>query len=153
MILMFGTMTTAVDASDTATPFVEVTHLYVNATPPTLKSTAAYMTLTNHTEEVLTFTGATSPAAERVELHQSSITNGMMKMRPVATLEIPPGGEVKLSPGGLHLMLRQLKRSLQPGEHVPITLLFFRERQLTVHAQIRDIRDQNERQGHPHHHH
>ena len=146
-------MITAAEASDESAAFIEVTDLYVNATPPTIKSTAAYMTLSNLTEEVITFIGVTSPAANRVELHQTSITDGMMKMRPVSTLKIPAKGEVKLSPAGLHMMFKKLNRSLQPGENVPIALFFSKERKLTVHAQVRDIRGQKENKTLLHHHH
>lgn len=71
---------------------------------------------------------ARSPVAARVELHESMTVNGpmgaMSHMAPVAGLDIPAGGEVRLAPGGRHLMLVGLKRALKPGESVPVTLVF-----------------------------
>jgi hypothetical protein len=45
-------------------------------------------------------------------------------MRPAGRLEIPPGKEVRLEPGGMHIMLMQLRQPLQEGESIPITFTF-----------------------------
>ena len=47
-----------------------------------------------------------------------------MKMRPVGPLPIEPGKPVTLAPGGYHIMLSGLKRSLKQGDSFPITLSF-----------------------------
>lgn len=95
---------------------------YVRGLPPGQSVTAAFMTLRNNGEQDVVLTGASSPVADTVEFHQHSHEDGMMRMRPVAELRIPAGGEVQLAPGHLHLMLIGLQHALQEGDTVPIAL-------------------------------
>ncbi len=54
-----------------------------------------------------------------------TMENGVMKMRPVeGGLEIKPGETVTLKPGGLHVMLVDLKQPLAPGKMAEVTLQF-----------------------------
>jgi copper(I)-binding protein len=62
--------------------------------------------------------------AERVELHESTMDGGVMRMRPVESLVIEPGETRVLEPGGLHLMMMRLKEPLVAGKHFLLTLEF-----------------------------
>ncbi len=79
----------------------------VRVTPPRTEGgmSAGYFTLKNHTGETITITGVSSPQFERVDMHETRIEDGVSRMRPIDVLTIPPGGEVRLEPGGKHLML------------------------------------------------
>jgi periplasmic copper chaperone A len=71
--------------------------------------------------------GASTPAAERVEIHVMKMENNIMRMREVGPVEIKAGQTVvmgKSHPEGLHLMLMGLKQPLKEGEKFPITLNF-----------------------------
>ena len=50
--------------------------------------------------------------------------SGVMQMREVPAIDLPPGKPVTLKPGGLHIMMMGLKHPLQPGQSVPLTLHF-----------------------------
>jgi len=83
-----------------------------------------------------------SPVAARAELHATVMDDGAMKMRPVGKLELPGGKTVKLEPGGLHIMLIDLRQPLKPGDKVPITLTVLRadlasRAVFTVQAEVR----------------
>lgn len=65
---------------------------------------------------------AKSPVAGMVELHEMSMKDGVMRMRPVDKIELPKRKTVSLEPGGLHLMLEKLKQPLRAGDKVPLTL-------------------------------
>ncbi len=67
---------------------------------------------------------ATTPVAERAELHKSMESGGMSQMRPVDAVPVPAGGTVTFAPGGLHVMLIGLKKPLQEGDSFPLTLHF-----------------------------
>lgn len=69
--------------------------------------------------------------AAKVELHHYSKEAGPA-MRQTESLEIPAGAEVRLEPGGSHLMLLGLKKPLTEGDHFPITLQFERAGKITV---------------------
>src|SRR5947209_6382854 len=63
-------------------------------------------------------------AAERTEMHATTRAGDLIKMRPVASVDIPAGGRVSFQPGGLHAMLVGLKAPLQEGGRLPCTLDF-----------------------------
>jgi hypothetical protein len=66
--------------------------------------------------------GVSSPAAGKLELHSMSMDKGVMEMRQIKTIELPKGKTVQLAPGGLHVMLFDLKQPMKQGETVPMTL-------------------------------
>ena len=57
-------------------------------------------------------------------MHQTRLRNGMNEMTPVASIELRPRIPVRFAEGGYHLMLRQPRRSLKPGDRVLITFRF-----------------------------
>jgi protein SCO1/2 len=65
-----------------------------------------------------------SPAAQRVEMHLTTMVGGMMEMRPAETVAIPAMGHVAFAPGGLHAMMIDLKQPLVEGAELPLTLVF-----------------------------
>jgi copper(I)-binding protein len=87
-------------------------------------SSAAYMTLRNHGTATARLVGATCPDADTIQIHQSTIVDGIARMRPVEALPVPPDSAVRLAPGGYHLMLLRVHRSLLRGDTVNITLHF-----------------------------
>jgi copper(I)-binding protein len=82
----------------------------------------AFLTLTSPAADRLV--GASTPAAERVELHSMKMEGDTMRMRQVEAIELPAGRAVTLGPGGLHLMFMGLRAPLKAGEKVPLTLRF-----------------------------
>lgn len=100
---------------------LQVTAPWVRATVPAQKSTGAFMRLQSDTPARLV--GVRSPAASTVELHKMEMTGSMMKMGPVASIDLPAGKAVNLASGGYHIMLTGLKQQLKQGETVTLTLL------------------------------
>lgn len=111
---------------------IEITNAWARATPGGASIGAAYLTLQASNADRLT--GAETPIARAAQLHQMTMTDGVMKMRPLAALDLPAGHPVTLQPGGVHLMLVGLKAPLKPGEHFPLTLHFAKAgtREVTV---------------------
>ncbi|HEX7888864.1 MAG TPA: copper chaperone PCu(A)C [Ramlibacter sp.] len=95
---------------------------WARAVLPGQASSGAYMTFT--AREPLTLTGASSPAAGIIEIHQMKMEGDVMKMRAVDTLALAPGKAVEFKPGGYHFMLMDLKAAFREGTHVPLTLQF-----------------------------
>ena len=96
---------------------------------------AVYLTITD-TGAPDTLTGVSTPVAAMAGLHRSTDDNGVMKMRPVASLPIEPGKPVTLAPGGYHIMLMDLKQPLKQGDSFPVTLIFAKAGQVTVTAAV-----------------
>ncbi len=125
---------------------LQVVDPWVREGPPVARVLAAFMVLRNPTDRLLVVTAAESPRFGRVELHRSFEENGMMRMAPVERLEIPPGGQITLAPGGYHLMLFDPDQPPKAGEEIPLILHLAGGGRITVEAEVR-------RGGGEHHHH
>ena len=105
---------------------LKVHHPWARPTPPGVTVGAAYLTIQNRGARADTLTAFSTPAAARVELHETRMEGDMMRMRPIARLDIPARGSVAAEPGGLHLMLIDLKQPLVLGQRIPLRLRFAR---------------------------
>ena len=113
---------------------IEVTEAWAPATPPTASVGAAYMHIeANRTDTLL---DASSPAATRIEVHETMYEDGLVKMRKVETLAVAPGQPVALQPGGMHFMLIGLASPLQASSTFPITLRFHQVGEIEVNVQV-----------------
>jgi hypothetical protein len=67
---------------------------------------------------------ASSPVAGSAEVHEMKMEGDVMRMRPAGAIDLPVGKPLELKPGGYHLMLQDLKKPLDNGSTVPLTLVF-----------------------------
>ncbi len=112
---------------------IEIGNPWARATPKGAPVGGAYMTITNKGTEADRLVGASSPVASKAEVHQMSMDNGVMSMRPVSGgLEIKPGQTITLNPDSFHLMLMGLKQPLAQGQHLKATLDFAKAGKLDV---------------------
>ncbi len=87
-------------------------------------NTAAYISLHNASNSDITIIGAKAMSvANRVELHTTTDTNGVMQMVKVDRLVIPAGSDLIMKQGGVHIMLLDLKKALKDGDQITITLI------------------------------
>jgi periplasmic copper chaperone A len=101
---------------------LEITQPWARATPKDASAGAAYMTVTNTGTTPERLSCVSSDAAAQCQIHEMSMDNGVMKMRPVeGGLPIKPGETVTLKPGGFHVMLVNLKAPLQQGKSLEAT--------------------------------
>jgi periplasmic copper chaperone A len=87
------------------------------------RNSALFMQISNQGDDVA-LVGASSEAANIVELHTHINDNGVMRMRKIDKIDIPAGKQVMLEPGGLHVMFIGLKHDLTIGDSVDVTLEF-----------------------------
>nr|WP_051407135.1 copper chaperone PCu(A)C [Nocardia sp. CNY236] len=100
---------------------------------------AAFANLHNDSDTARTVVSASSPAADRVELHESVMENGTQIMRPKRDgFSIPAHGEKHLQPGGDHIMFMDLRAPLRTGAETSVTLTFDDGSTTTFTAQARD---------------
>ncbi len=86
---------------------------------------AAFMTIDNDGTESVTLTGASTPVAGMVEIHEMAMADGAMTMQALSGgLEIAVGRGKVLEPGGYHVMLMDLQSELAAGDEVELTLEF-----------------------------
>jgi protein SCO1/2 len=92
------------------------------AEPTTTDEAAAYVTFKNDTQQEDTLIAVASDLAVRGEVHETMGEGEMRHMMAMPTLVIPVGAEVKLQPGGTHMMLLQLRKKLVAGDTVTLYL-------------------------------
>jgi len=112
---------------------ITVEQPWSRATPNGAKTGAVYMTIDNKSGTADTLTAASSDVADKVQVHEMKVENGIMQMREVTGgLAVPAGGSVALKPGGYHVMLIGLKKPLTTGEKFPLTLTFAKAGKISV---------------------
>ncbi|WP_223879652.1 copper chaperone PCu(A)C [Dechloromonas sp. CZR5] len=97
---------------------------YVRLAPPNAPATGAFMVIKNNGDKDIKVVKAENTASKVTELHNHLNEGGVMKMRPVQSVDIKAKGEAVLKPGGLHVMLIDLKAAMKEGDVVPITFTF-----------------------------
>jgi copper(I)-binding protein len=105
---------------------------WARATPPAAQTGAIYFTLHNagHSDDRLI--AASTPAAKKAELHTHIMDGNIMKMRQVEAISVPAGKDVRLAPGGYHVMLMGLNGPLKQGSEIQLTLTFEKAGKVTV---------------------
>jgi copper(I)-binding protein len=82
------------------------------------------------------FIGASSPIAEKVEIHDETKDNGILKMEELDGVTLEPNVPISFRPGGKHLMVIGLKHPLKEGEMLPLTLQFENAGSIKVDAMV-----------------
>ena len=127
-------------ADDVAAGSVKISAPWARATPKGAAVGVGYMTITNNGSAPDRLIGGASDVSNRFELHEMSMDNGVMRMRPMAKgLEIKPGQTVELKPGGNHVMFVGLKKPFAQGEHVKATLAFEKAGKVDVDFTVESI--------------
>jgi periplasmic copper chaperone A len=104
---------------------LKIGHPWTRATPGGAKVAGGYLTVENTGTTPDRLMGGTMEVSGRVEIHEMSMNDGIMRMRELPQgLDIPPGAKVELKPGSYHVMFMQLQRPLKLDEKVKATLVF-----------------------------
>ena len=122
---------------------IEVVDPWIAEIPPMISVTAALMTLRNHSGSTKYLVAASSPDADRIEIHRTFIVNDLARMQQQTEVEIPAGGSLSFnSSSGYHLMFYG-GGQIQAGRRIPVTLSFRDGTKLTVDFPVRDRRSAN----------
>src|SRR6202035_2894951 len=117
-----------------------ITQAWSRATPGGAKIGGGYLTIENKGSAPDRLTGGSADIADKVEVHEMAMNNGVMTMRPLDNgLTIEPGKTVKLAPGGYHLMLFDLKSPLKQGDRLPVTLEFEKAGKVKLTLDVRGV--------------
>lgn len=91
-------------------PPLVISGLEVTKPIPGRSMSAGYLVITNTTDQAVLITGVESPQFANVEIHETTMRDGIARMRELDSLEVPANGNVVLARGGKHLML------MRPGD-------------------------------------
>ena len=127
-------------AEDVKAGDLTITQAWSRATPKGAKTGGGYLTIENKGSAPDRLIGGSADVAGKVEVHEMATNNGVMTMRPLDQgLTIDPGKTVKLTPGGYHLMLFDLKSPLKQGDKVPVSLEFEKAGKVKVSLDVQGV--------------
>lgn len=117
LVAMLLSLSFAVQASAAD---IKVENAWARATAPGQDTGMAMAVISS--KQAATLVGASSKVCKTVELHSMVTEGGMMQMRQVEAIDLPAGQAVDLEAQGYHLMLIGLKKPLQEGKKISLTL-------------------------------
>ncbi len=97
---------------------------WIKQLPPVVPMRAGYMQIKNDSKQPMEITALQSEAFEVVEMHETKMEDGMMKMIELDTIPVSAKSTVELKPGGKHLMLISPIQPLQIGDIVKVIATF-----------------------------
>ncbi len=95
---------------------LEVLNAKIKLLPPSSKTTVMFLTFKNDGNSDQKVLNVKSSISDDIELHNMIMENGMMKMRATNEILVPKNSSVELKPGGLHVMIFNLKAPLKENE-------------------------------------
>ena len=129
---------------------LDIDDAWVAEAPPVAPVMGGYMKIENETDKLISITRASCPDFETVEIHEMSMSGGMMKMREIEKLDVPAGGKVELKPGGYHLMLIKPRQPFKKGDTLTVTLHTADGKSQAVKMKVKERKASDD---HQHHHH
>ena len=132
---------------------VTVSNAWLRPTVPGQSVAGAYLDIT--AKQAARLVAARSPLSPDVQIHWMQMDGDVMRMREVSAIDLPKNKTVSLKPGGYHLMLMQLKKPIQAGDTIPLTLVIEtqRKRQIVkVNALVQSPPTEGSHDAHDHAH-
>ena len=91
-----------------------------------------------HSSAAEELVGISSDVAEAVEMHESKMSGDVMEMRQLQSVPLGAREEMIFEPGGLHVMLVNLKQDLNAGDEIDITLHFKNYQDIPLRVPVQD---------------
>jgi periplasmic copper chaperone A len=124
-LIALSALSSSAIALDYKVGALEIDSPWSRAVPKNAKVAVGYLTIKNTGTEPDRLVSGATPVAGGFMVHEMSMDNGVMKMRPLTSgLEIKPGETVELKPGSFHIMMTDLKQPIQRGKPFKATLKF-----------------------------
>ncbi|MFN7039049.1 MAG: copper chaperone PCu(A)C [Alphaproteobacteria bacterium] len=118
---------------------IEVKNLQARPSMGKLGNSAAYMDISNNSEEIDILLSAETNIAENCEIHKTVVSNNIHQMIKIDKLAIPSKGSVLLAPHNIHIMLIGLKTELKEGDEFTLNLIFEKAGKIEIKGKISKI--------------
>ena len=111
---------------------LEVLNVYVKENPPHSKNTAMFMDIKNNTKNDITLLKAETNLSDIAELHNNINEDGKMRMFQVPNITIKANSTTSLKPGGLHVMVFDLKQNITKDTKAELILYFDNNKSIEI---------------------
>ncbi len=138
LALILAVFSACAAQAQTAPSPILVQNAWARATAPMAKTGAVYLTIVDHGAPDR-LVSLSTPVAQQAQLHQTTMHDHIMRMRPVDGLAIAGPGPVTFAPGGYHVMLLGLKKALVKGDSFPLSLTFQHAGTLQVSVTVESV--------------
>lgn len=97
---------------------------------------AVYLTIENRGSADDRLVGAFTDHAAMAMVHQNELVDGVARMRMAGEINMPAGDQVKMVPGGTHIMLEGLRAPLRTGDEFDLVLKFRKSGDRTTKVEV-----------------
>lgn len=130
---------------------ITVENAWSRTVPDGSEVAVGYLTIRNEGDEPDRLVSASASFAGETELHQTTMTDGVMQMRPASEgVPVPAKSTVKLEPGSYHLMFMRLTEPIKEGDALPLKLTFERAGNVETTIKVLGIGAQEPTAEHQH---
>lgn len=116
---------------------LRVDDAWIREAPPGASVHAGFARLHNDGARDLAIVGVECEAFSSAQLHEMSMDDGVMRMRPLERVTIAAGADHVFAPGEQHLMLFNAKRPLKAGDQVTVALVLDDGQRIEVAFDVR----------------
>ncbi len=111
-------------AHDFTSGSIYLDHPMIEEAPPNAPVLGGYLSIQNMGDTDDRLIAIESSAAEKVEMHLSTVTDGIARMQPMTEGLVIPAGETVWLDNGMHAMFVKPAERYRAGDEVPATLVF-----------------------------
>lgn len=145
LVIFFFLLTAPLARGETT---ISVKDPWVRQNPPGTSLTAAYMVIENRGASDDELLSVSCGCSRESSLHVTEIRDGSMVMKEAASVSVPSGGSLALSPGGYHVMLMGLSGDIK--DSVILELGFRSGVRISVTAPVLSPESAASKRGHHH---
>ena len=117
-----------------------INYPYSTPTRPGISNGVMYIVDIKNTSEIEDeLIGVSSSVSDFCEIHNMKKINGVMKMRKITSIKLPPDEIVSINRGnknGYHIMLFKLQKKLKDGDNFSAILHFKNAKSLKVNVRV-----------------
>jgi copper(I)-binding protein len=110
---------------------------WIRAAPPGATALAGYGVLVNACGEPFIVADVRAADFAMAMIHETTVENGVSRMRHARGLVAPARGRLAFTPGGNHMMLMHPKRALKEGNRVKVEIVLKDGRRLPAVLVVR----------------
>jgi len=137
LVLAMALLGSACGAESAAEEGIKVNQAWMRPTAQGANG-AVYFVIHNDSSTADELVGVSTDVAQAAEMHESKMTGDVMEMNQLESVSLSAEEAVTFAPGGLHIMLINVKKELKIGDEIDVTLHFSNAEVMKITVPVRD---------------